>query len=181
MDALSLMGMKRTVFLPVSCNERAHETDVCNPICNQSGFSCSDLAPMRIRQLQSACARSADVGDPNPGCLQVATAIQQIVSRAVVSTEIVDIMAAAGLDRPDISVLSDEFLAEVRDLDKKNLAIEALRKLLNGQVRSQGKRNVIQAKVGPRRHSKTGQAHPPQIRLSTQLSGCGRAECVAAG
>jgi type I restriction enzyme R subunit len=74
-------------------------------------------------------------------------AIQQIVSRAVVSTEIVDIMAAIGLDRPDISVLSDEFLAEVRDMDQKNLAIEALRKLLNGQVHSQGKRNVIQARV----------------------------------
>jgi type I restriction enzyme, R subunit len=74
-------------------------------------------------------------------------AIQQIVSRAVVSTEIVDIMAAAGFDRPDISVLSDEFLAEVRDLDKKNLAIEALRKLLNGQVHSQGKRNVVQARA----------------------------------
>ena len=74
-------------------------------------------------------------------------AIQQIVSRAVVSTEIVDIMAAAGLDRPDISVLSDEFLAEVRDLDKKNLAIEALRKLLNGQVHSQGNRNVVQARA----------------------------------
>lgn len=74
-------------------------------------------------------------------------AIQQIVSRAVVSTEIVDIMAAAGLDRPDISVLSDEFLAEVRDLDKKNLAIEALKKLLNGQVHSQGKRNVVQARA----------------------------------
>jgi type I restriction enzyme R subunit len=74
-------------------------------------------------------------------------AIQQIVSRAVVSTEIVDIMAAIGLDRPDISILSDEFLAEVRDLDKKNLAIEALRKLLNGQVHSQGKRNVTQARA----------------------------------
>ncbi len=74
-------------------------------------------------------------------------AIQQIVSRAVVSTEIVDIMAAAGLDRPDISVLSDEFLAEVHDLDKKNLAIEALKKLLNGQVHSQGKRNVVQARA----------------------------------
>jgi type I restriction enzyme R subunit len=74
-------------------------------------------------------------------------AIQQIVSRAVVSTEIVDIMAAVGLDRPDISILSDEFLAEVRDLDKKNLAVEALRKLLNGQVHSQGKRNVTQARI----------------------------------
>jgi type I restriction enzyme R subunit len=74
-------------------------------------------------------------------------AIQQIVSRAVVSTEIVDITAAIGLDRPDISILSDEFLAEVRDMDQKNLAIEALRKLLNGEVQSQGKRNVIQARV----------------------------------
>jgi type I restriction enzyme R subunit len=74
-------------------------------------------------------------------------AIQQIVSRAVVSTEIVDIMAAIGSERPDISILSDEFLAEMRDLDKKNLAIEALRKLLNGQVQSQGKRNVVQARV----------------------------------
>jgi type I restriction enzyme, R subunit len=62
-------------------------------------------------------------------------AIQQIVSRAVVSTEIVDIMKAAGLESPDISILSDEFLAEVREMGTKNLAIEALRKLINGEVR----------------------------------------------
>src|SRR4051794_6149915 len=74
-------------------------------------------------------------------------AIQQIVSRAVVSTEIVDIMKAAGIQSPDISILSDEFLAEVRELDKKNLALEALRKLINGEVRSQSKRNVTQAKA----------------------------------
>ena len=74
-------------------------------------------------------------------------AIQQLVSRAVVSTEIVDIMQAAGIETPDISILSDEFLAEVRDLDKKNLALEALRKLINGEVRSQTQRNVTQAKA----------------------------------
>jgi len=74
-------------------------------------------------------------------------AIQQIVSRAVVSTEIVDIMAAVGLDRQDISILCDDFLAEVRDMDKKNLAVDALRKLLNGQVYAQGKRNVVQARA----------------------------------
>jgi len=61
-------------------------------------------------------------------------AIQQIVSRAVVSTEIVDIMKAAGIQSPDISILSDEFLAEVREMDRKNLALEALRKLINGEV-----------------------------------------------
>jgi type I restriction enzyme R subunit len=73
-------------------------------------------------------------------------AIQQIVSRAVVSTEIVDIMKAAGLESPDISILSDDFLAEVRDLDKKKHAIEALKKLINGTVRAQAQRNVTQAR-----------------------------------
>lgn len=74
-------------------------------------------------------------------------AIQQLVSRAVVSTEIVDIMKAAGIETPDVSILSDDFLAEIRQLDKKNLALEALRKLINGEVRSQSKRNVTKAKA----------------------------------
>jgi type I restriction enzyme, R subunit len=74
-------------------------------------------------------------------------AIQQIVSRAVVSTEIVDIMKAAGLRSPDISILSDEFLGEVRDTDKKNLAIEALKKLINGNVHAQSRRNVTQSRA----------------------------------
>jgi len=74
-------------------------------------------------------------------------AIQQIVSRAVVSTDIIDIMKAAGIDSPDISILSDDFLAEVREMETKNLAIEALKKLINGEVRSQGARNVTQSRA----------------------------------
>jgi type I restriction enzyme R subunit len=74
-------------------------------------------------------------------------AVQQIVSRAVVSTEIVDILAAAGIQSPDISILSDEFLAEVQKMDKKNLALEALRKLLNDGIRSRSKVNVVQTKA----------------------------------
>lgn len=74
-------------------------------------------------------------------------AIQQIVSRAVVSTEIVDILAASGLKSPDISILSDEFLAEVQQMEKKNLALEALRKLLNDGIRSRSKANVVQTKA----------------------------------
>ena len=70
--------------------------------------------------------------------------IAQIVSRAVVSTEIVDILRAVGMRSPDISILSDEFLAEVQGMQKQNLATEALRKLLNGEIRSRGKRNVVQ-------------------------------------
>ena len=74
-------------------------------------------------------------------------AIQQIVSRAVVSTEIVDILAAAGIKSPDISILSDEFLAEVQQMERKNLALEALRKLINDGIRSRSKANVVQTKV----------------------------------
>ena len=74
-------------------------------------------------------------------------AVQQIVSRAVVSTEIVDILEATGLEAPDISILSDEFLAEVEGMEKKNLAMEALRKLIHGEVRSQSRVNVVQSRA----------------------------------
>ncbi len=74
-------------------------------------------------------------------------AVQQIVSRAVISTEIVDILGAAGLQTPDISILSDEFLAEVQGMEKKNLAMEALRKLVNGEIRSKSRVNVVQTRA----------------------------------
>jgi type I restriction enzyme R subunit len=85
-------------------------------------------------------------GNGTKSAAQRELAIQQLVSRAVVSTEIVDIMKAAGLESPDISILSDEFLAEIQQTDKKNLAIEALRKLINGDVRSRAKSNVTQSR-----------------------------------
>jgi type I restriction enzyme R subunit len=73
-------------------------------------------------------------------------AIQQILDRAVISTEIVDILAAAGITTPDISILSDEFLAEVQQLEKKNLALEVLRRLLNDEIRSRSTSNVVETK-----------------------------------
>jgi type I restriction enzyme R subunit len=75
------------------------------------------------------------------------TAIRQLVSRAVASDEVVDIFAAAGLKSPDISILSDEFLAEVRELPHKNLALELLRKLLNDEIRLQARRNLVQSRA----------------------------------
>ena len=74
-------------------------------------------------------------------------AVQQIVSRAVVSTEIIDILKAAGVETPDISILSDEFLAEVEGMESKNLAMEALRKLINGEIRSRSRVNVVQTRA----------------------------------
>ena len=74
-------------------------------------------------------------------------AIQQIVSRALVSTEIMDILKAAGIQSPDISILSDEFLAEVQQMQKKNLALEALRKLINDGIRSRSKANIVETRA----------------------------------
>jgi type I restriction enzyme, R subunit len=73
-------------------------------------------------------------------------AIRQIISKAMVSDEVVDIFAAAGLRRPDISILSDEFLAEVSDMPQRNLAVELLQKLLKGELRRRSQRNVVQAR-----------------------------------
>jgi type I restriction enzyme R subunit len=73
-------------------------------------------------------------------------AIRQIISEAIVSDEVVDLFAAAGLKKPDISILSDQFLAEVRGMPHKNLAVELLRKLLAGEIKARSKRNVVQAK-----------------------------------
>jgi type I restriction enzyme R subunit len=73
-------------------------------------------------------------------------AIRQIISKAVVSDEVVDIFAAAGLKKPDISILSDEFLAEVRGMPQRNLAVELLQKLLKGEIKNRSRRNLVQAR-----------------------------------
>ena len=72
--------------------------------------------------------------------------VRQIISRAVASEGVVDIFAAAGLDKPDISVLSDEFLAEVRGMPHANLAVDLLQKLLRGEVSTRRRNNVVQAR-----------------------------------
>jgi type I restriction enzyme R subunit len=73
-------------------------------------------------------------------------AIRQIVAKAVVSDEVIDIFAAAGLKKPDIGILSEEFLEEVRQMPHRNLALELLRKLMSDEIRSQSKKNVVQAR-----------------------------------
>ena len=73
-------------------------------------------------------------------------AVRQIVSRAVAPEGVVDIFAAAGLAKPDISILSEEFLAEVRGMPQRNLAVELLRKLLSGEIRTRRRKNVVQAR-----------------------------------
>lgn len=73
-------------------------------------------------------------------------AIRQIVSNAIASDQVIDIFAAAGLKNPDISILSDQFLADVRGMKHRNLAVELLKKLLNDEVKTRSRQNLVQAR-----------------------------------
>jgi type I restriction enzyme, R subunit len=73
-------------------------------------------------------------------------AIRQIISSAVVSEEVVDVFEAVGLDKPNIGILDDEFLAEVRNLPERNLAVELLERLLEGEIKSKFSGNVVQVR-----------------------------------
>ena len=77
---------------------------------------------------------------------EIDSAIKQLVSQAISSNQVEDIFAAAGVDKPDISILSDDFLAEVKAMPQENLAIELLKKLLNDEIKIRSKKNVVQAR-----------------------------------
>lgn len=71
--------------------------------------------------------------------------LRQIISKAVVSAEVIDIFQAAGLNKPDIGILSDEFLEDVRHMKERNLAVELLQRLLKDEIKSRFKTNVVQS------------------------------------
>lgn len=77
---------------------------------------------------------------------EIETAIRQIVDKAVVSEGVIDVFDAAGIKKPDISILSDEFLAEVQHMKRKNVALELLKKILNDEVRIRTRKNFIQSR-----------------------------------
>lgn len=86
-------------------------------------------------------------GDRREGKEQYDSVIKSIVSTAISSDEVVDIFEAAGIGKPDISILSDEFLQEVKSMKYKNVALELLKKLLNDEVKVRTKRNIAQSKT----------------------------------
>jgi type I restriction enzyme R subunit len=97
-----------------------------------------------FQAVRSALAKSGPGGQPPIEDLE--HAIRQLVSKAIASDKVIDIFAAAGLKKPDISILSDEFLAEVRGMPQRNLAVELLRKLLNDEIKSHFRKNLVQAR-----------------------------------
>jgi type I restriction enzyme R subunit len=101
---------------------------------------------------QAVKARLAKFAAPIGGGrtdLEIETAIKQIVDEALSSDKVIDIFDAAGIDKPEISgleILSDEFLSEVEGMQHKNLAIELLKKILNGELKSRAKTNLVKSK-----------------------------------
>jgi type I restriction enzyme R subunit len=77
---------------------------------------------------------------------EIESAIRRIVDQAVVADDVVDIFDAAGIKKPDISILSDDFMDEIRNMKRKNIALELLKKLLNDEIKSRTKRNFIQSR-----------------------------------
>ena len=87
-----------------------------------------------------------DSGGGGKSDAEVDTAIKQILDEAIISEGVVDIFDATGIKKPDLSILSDEFLEEIKDIKYKNLAIELLKKLLNEEIRNRAKKNMMQSK-----------------------------------
>ena len=77
---------------------------------------------------------------------EIETAIRQVVDKALVTEQVIDIFDAAGIKKPDISIFSEEFLLEVKNMQHKNIALEVLKKLLNEEIRTRTKKNLIQGK-----------------------------------
>ncbi len=77
---------------------------------------------------------------------EIETSIRQIVDKAVVSDGVIDIFDAAGIKKPDISILSDDFLEEVKGMKRKNIALELLKKILNDEIKGRAKKNFIQSR-----------------------------------
>ncbi len=78
---------------------------------------------------------------------EIETTIRQVIDKALISEPVIDVFDAAGIKKPDISILSDEFLMEVKDMEHKNIAVEVLKKVLNDEIKSRSKKNLVQSKT----------------------------------
>jgi type I restriction enzyme R subunit len=87
---------------------------------------------------------STGTGNTDEG---IETAIKQVIDKALVSDQVIDVFDAAGIKKPDISILSEEFLLEVKDMEHKNIALEVLKKLLNDEIKARSKTNLVESKT----------------------------------
>ncbi|MFA6413365.1 MAG: type I restriction endonuclease subunit R, partial [Syntrophales bacterium] len=115
----------------------------------------------RLRKFLSASRTSSGV--------DIETAIRQIIDEAIVAEGVVDIFNAAGIKKPDISILSEEFLEEVRTMKHKHLALELLKKLLGDEIRTRARRNLIQSKKLSERLQQAIQKYQNNLLTSAEI------------
>jgi type I restriction enzyme R subunit len=96
---------------------------------------------------------------------EVETTIRQVIDKALVTEKVIDIFDAAGLKKPDISILSEEFLLELKGMEHKNVAIEVLKKLLNDEIKSRAKKNLVKSKSLMEMLENAIKKYHPQIRI----------------
>lgn len=142
---LGLENGKQRYFEQVSCLLKAYALSVPHPKTKEIT---DDLFFFKTVY---SFLKKYDIGgdsyrEPKKTKEEIEAAVKQMVEKAIISDEVIDIFDAAGIKKPDISILSDEFLAEVRGMERKNLAFELLKKLLSDEVRKISKKNVAQSK-----------------------------------
>jgi type I restriction enzyme R subunit len=118
----------------------ASASDAAREVRDEIGF---------FQAVRAAIVKSTATG--NLSQADKSFAVQQLIDRAVASAEIIDVLKAAGIQSPDISILSEEFLLEIQGMEKKNLALEALRKLLAGEISSRMKTNLVEGRAFSKR------------------------------
>jgi type I restriction enzyme R subunit len=78
---------------------------------------------------------------------EIETTIRQVIDKALVSEQVIDVFDAAGIKKPDISILSEEFLMELKEMEHKNVALEVLKKLLNDEIKARAKKNLVKSRT----------------------------------
>lgn len=108
-----------------------------------------------FKAVRASLIKMRESGEPALSKREMDARIRQMLERSIISEEVIDVYDALGMKRPEMSILSEEFLDEVREMKEKNLAVEMLKKLLEGNIKSIEKRNVVKSEKFSERLTKT--------------------------
>jgi type I restriction enzyme, R subunit len=132
--------LKDRFLTEVNALSKAHSLAVPHP----DAIAASELISF-FQAIQSSL-RKLDGSDNGITHQEIETAIRQVVDQALVSDAVINIFDEAGIKNPDISIVSDEFMAEMRGMEHKNLAVELLQKLLKDEIKNRSRTNIVQSR-----------------------------------
>ncbi len=98
-----------------------------------------------FKAVKASLSKLQERGKPRKSKREIEARVSQMLERSIISEEVIDVFDAMGLKRPDVSILSEEFLEEVREIKHKNLALEMLKKLLEGNIKTMERRNLVKS------------------------------------